>query len=233
MAGLPPDVRQQLEKQRSGAPGGVGSGAKENLLSASARAAAMGVPVPEAEEAKPAAKESPAEDLLKTCPNDKCRTDLDDKWGFCAKCGTDLLRSGAAKRLGISFEDRDVEDYLFKGYITREIKVYNRFSLLIRSSQTSDTAEIDTYLMGRLKEHEKAGGGEMSQFLYSNLLNLAYASMAVAKLNGESTGETLAQRMAWFESKGSAFVDLVWQKVTLFNRAWTEYLRKQDSISGS
>jgi len=62
---------------------------------------------------------------------------------------------------------------------------------------------------------------------------MAIAAMAVQKLDGQSIGESLTDKMKWFEERGSGFVDLVSSKVTLFNQALTDHLKKEDSFSGS
>jgi hypothetical protein len=62
---------------------------------------------------------------------------------------------------------------------------------------------------------------------------MCITAMAIQKIDGTSIGEDLISRVAWLEERGSAFVDILATRVTLFNRAITEYLRKEDALSGS
>lgn len=234
---LPRDVRDQLDKQnqrvKAGASGGVGGAAPENAATAHQRRVAMGEPEPEADQV--AEEESVEEEVIeKVCSNTRCQIALDDKWKFCAACGKDLVREGPAKRLGIIFTEEDIQDYLFKGYIVRDLKILGKHKVTARSSQTKDLNEIDDYIMnGEWLKDEKGNERQVSDFLMHQVNLLCATAMSVQKFDGESVGKNLIERIKWFEERGSGFTDLAAMKVQLFNQALTGYLKKEDNILGS
>lgn len=194
----------------------------------------MGQEEPEAEDA--AVEQTTEEErLVKICPNTRCAAEAKDEWNFCAKCGQDLLRTGtAAKKLGISFAEEDIQDYLFKGFVSRELKLLGKHSVLVKSSQAEDLAEIDNYIMnGGWAKDDEGKERRVSDFYMRSMNGLCVTAAAVMKLDGDPIGETLEQRIAYLSGKGSAFVDLLTTRVTLFNRALTEYLQKIDNVLGS
>lgn len=234
MAGsmLPPDVQEQMK--RSATPqrgaGGIGAAAPENDRSARARAHAID---PDHKEPAEAAKPVVSDDgELKACP--RCRTELKVEWNFCMRCGADLIRGGAAKYLGITFTEEDVHDYLFRGYITREVAVFGKFKVTLKSSQPTDIDEIDRYVMtGPWRKGEKGVTREVSNFYLEQINTLCMTAACAQKFNGESMGATLEQRMEWLMARGSALVDQMGQKAILFNRAITDHLKAADTVLGS
>lgn len=231
---LPPDIREQMKQKPAAAPrgggsGGIGAGAPENATSARARAQALGVP-DQPEEAAVAAP--PVVDELKACP--RCRVELDPEWNFCGKCGADLVRGGAAKYLGITFTEEDVQDYLFRGFVAREVKVFGKFAATMKSSQPSDVDEIDKYVMTGPWRKDAAGKDrQVSNFYLEQINTLCMTAACVQKFNGESIGATLDARMGWLMARGSALVDALGQRAILFNRAITDHLKAADTILGS
>jgi hypothetical protein len=82
---------------------------------------------------------------------------------------------------------------------------------------------------------KKDDGSErrVSDFYLRQMNALCVTASAVTKVDGESIGDSLEKRLAWMNERGSSFVDIVSQRVTLFNQALTEFLRSEDSILGS
>lgn len=229
---LPPDVRAAMEKQagvRRG--GGIGSAIPENADAARARAQAMDQKLDESEEEADAASE-PKEDLnIKVCPN--CTKTLQDEWTFCAKCGADLIRGGAAKKLGIEWTEDDLQNYVFKGFVVREIP-FLKSTISIRSSIGADTGEIDLYLMeGSWRKDEKGKDRVISEMLVRQMQTLAITASCLHKFGGESIGNTLEERAKYLLERGAAMADMLNQRVVLFNTALNIYLRKADTFSGS
>lgn len=225
---LPPDVREQMTPKRRG---GIGAAAAENAASARARDVAMG-DVPEEPKEKPQEKKEDAPDL-KVCPRRSCKQELDSDWSFCARCGTDLLRGGPGKRLGVEFTEEDVQDYLFKGYVVREIKVLGKHVVTLKSSQPKDLEEIDNYLMnGDWTKDAEGNQRAISDFYLQQVNSLAVTAAAVQKIDGKPIGNTVVERLEWLKERGSAFVDLLSQRAVWFNQALTEYLKNEDNILG-
>jgi hypothetical protein len=227
---MPPDIQEQLDKQRARAsvpsPAGIGSAAPENVR----RSARPAEPSDEVAASPPSA---PAEDL--SCKSTFCSAIVPADASYCSKCGFDQLRGGLTKKLGIDpFTEEDVQDYVFRGYVVRDLKVIGKHSVTVRSSQARDLKEIDAFIMNG--DWTKTADGKeksVSEFFLRQMNAISLTAMAIQKVDGQSIGATLVDRVKWLEERGSAFVDLLAQKVSLFNQALTEHLRKEDSLSGS
>jgi len=232
---LPPDIKNQLEASaRARRTGGIGAAVPENAAAARAREVAMNpdgamdevvaAPKPVVEEKKE----------LTTCPNGRCAKPLQSEWSFCAHCGTDLLRAGAAAKLGIEFTEQDVHDYLFRGYVVRDLKILGNHKITVKSSQPLDADAIDRYLMnGDWAKNNDGTERKISEFYLRQINSLCVTATAVIKFDGASIGDTLEDRIKWLNERGSAVVDMMNSRVVLFNRALTEFLEKADTISGS
>jgi hypothetical protein len=229
---IPPDVRANLAKQTRG--GGIGGGAPENAGAAQARRMAMDPTAAAAEAEEAAAPEVDEREELKACPRPTCRITLEDEWNFCAKCGTDLIRGGPAKKLGIEFTDQDLEDYVFKGYVLREVAILGSHKMLLKSAQPKDVAEADNYLMNGAWRKDVAGKErQVTEFFLRQVNQLCITASTIQKMDGQPLGKTFDEKMTWFEERGSAMVDMMGAKVILFNQALTEFLTKADIAKGS
>jgi hypothetical protein len=207
-------------------PAGIGAAAPEN-----ARRSRQADVVPES--ASPAPIAAPENDL--TCKSTFCRAVVQADAAFCGKCGFDQLRGGLTKKLGIdAFTEDDVQDYVFRGYVVRDLKVLGKHVVTVRSSQARDLKEINAFIMdGDWSKTSDGKDKSVSEFLLRQMNAISLTAMAIQKMDGQSIGATLVDRVRWLEERGSAFVDLLAQKVSLFNQALTEHLRKEDTLSGS
>lgn len=227
---VPPDIQEQLDKQRARTPvpppGGIGSAAPENNGRRASRTEPEPVPSTTPQEAD-------KEDL--TCKSTFCRATVASEAAYCSKCGFDQLRGGLTKKLGIDpFTEEDVQDYVFRGYVVRDIKVIGKHSVTLRSSQARDLKEIDSFIMnGEWTKTTDGKDKQVSEFFLRQMNAMSLTAMSIQKVDGQSIGATLVERVKWLEERGSAFVDLLAQKVSMFNQALTEHLRKEDTLSGS
>jgi len=226
---VPPDIREQMPQPSRG---GIGGGAVENESSSMARESAMSATSTTPEPEKKAAPKEKVTEELKACPT--CRKELADAWSFCAACGTDLVRGGAAKRLGIEFGEEDLNAYLFKGFVIRDIPILGKHQITTKSSQPTDLDAIDRYIMnGDWGKTADGAERKVSDFYLRQMNALCVTASAIIKVDGESIGDSLEQRIAWMSERGSAFVDIVSQRVTLFNQALTQFLKDEDTFLGS
>lgn len=230
--GLPPDIQEKLRGD-----GGIGSAAVENQSSVRHRQHALSPNAPQTKDEEKEAKtpQAPAssEDLTE-CPSPVCKTKLQREWMFCAKCGANLLRIGAGNQLGITLKDEDLQDYLFRGFILRDVKVLGSHTMTFKSSQPKDLREIDDYMMnGSWGKDENGRDRKVSEFYMRQLNAMCLAAAALVKFNGENVGENFTDRVSWIDERGSAFVDILSQKAALFNQAVSEFLKDQEFILGS
>lgn len=228
---IPPDLRAGAERTRGS--GGIGGRARENTSAAAARAVAMGELPPEAQEAEPAQEEiAPPEASATECQ--RCNGKVEKEWEFCSRCGTDLARKGAAKALGIEFGDDDVEAYIFKGFVTRTIKFLGTHSLTLRSSMSSDMKAIDNYLINgewrKTKDGKELGVGQSYVYQLSILCTTA---ACLVQVDGTDIGKDLEARIKYLHDRGSAFCDMISERVILFNRAVTRFMEAKNTLSGS
>lgn len=225
---LPPDIQEQVEKKQGNSkPGKIGGRARENLRSEK-NVHEEGSKDVNPEEGENADKEE------STCPNSICNGSTDSKWNFCAKCGTDLVTGGSERRLGIKLDEKDLQDYIFKGFVVKDLKVLGKHFITARTSQVSDLKEIDDYIInGEWNKGEEGDEAQVSDFMIRQMNALCLTAMSIQKFDGSSIGDDLETKVEWLNEKGSAFVDILATRVTLFNRAITEYLQKEDALLGS
>ena len=229
---LPPDLRRKMESREAIGPvphRGIGGAARENMAEAEARARAFGdAPPPPASDAPAEAKKEEEPARLEHCPG--CKAVVADEWSFCARCGRDLIADrDPVAWLGVTpFTLDDVERYVFKGFIVRDVPLLGKHKLRVKSSQPCDLKDVDKYFMeGEYKDKP------LSQDLYNQLHRMATVAASTFSLDDQPIGEKLADKMAWLEERGSAFVDMVTYRVAVFNRAWTRYLEDQNRVLGS
>jgi len=231
--GVPPDIAAQMPEQGRR---GIGGGAVENLATVGKRGAAMGNPnVGAAEEGAtaPLAAEVESEETP-VCTNSVCRIDVLPEWNFCPKCNTDLLRGGPGKKLGIEYTEADLSDYLFKGYIVKQIKILGKHTATLKSQQPKELEAIDKYIMnGEWGKDEDGTDRKVSEFYMRQMNAMCMTASALVKVDGESIGADLPERMKWLQERGTNFVDILSSRVVLFNKSLAEYLKKEDTILGS
>ena len=226
---LPPDIQEQVARQKPRSPlPGIGSSAPENVPSRRLMRS-------DEEDAPAAAPTPPPMDSDDTCKGVRCSAKVPRENAFCGQCGFDQLRGGLMKKLGLEpFTDDDVQDYIFRGYVVRDLKVIGKHTVTLRSSQAKDLKEIDAFIMGGGWQKDANGKErQISEFFLRQMNALCMTAMSIQKVDGQSIGQGLEERMTWLEERGSAFVDILAQKTSLFNQALTDHLKKEDSLSGS
>jgi len=231
--GLPPDIVAQQAAQQG--QRGIGGGAMENVSTAQKRGVAMNTLEPKAEAAEPAAKAASVEpEEASNCTNQSCNLEVKKEWNFCPVCNTDLLRGGPTKKLGVQFSEEDLSDYLFKGYIVKEITMLGKHKATMKSSQPKDLEHIDAYIMnGPWGKNDDGSDRKVSDFYMRQVNAMCMTASVVVKIDGESIGNSIEARMEWLKERGSSFVDILSGRVALFNQALVEYLKKEDTILGS
>ena len=217
--GLPSDIDRQLQRKKSPGQEPPPRRLTEDLI--------------EPPKEKVEAQEDETTDL-EVCPATRCSAKLDKEWMFCARCGTDLIKKNFAKKLGIEFTEDDVQDYLFKGFVVKTVKVMGKNNVMLKTSQPKDLSQIDDFIMnGEWAKNAEGGDKGVSDFYFRQMNTLALAAVSILKVNGESIGNKMEDRVEWLQERGSVLVDKLTMKVQLFNQAMTEHLEKEDTLSGS
>jgi len=238
LGGLPRSVAAEIEAKRGQrAVGGIGAGAREN------RGGAGGMPVDQATPAEQAEQQTAADEGQEAdwpnCPLCKKSMILGKDWKFCAHCGADILAiNDPAKKLGISFDVSDVQDYIFKGYVVRDLKILGSHVITVRSSQAKDIRVIDDLVMNGEYIPKDT---KISDYYLSTLNRQMHTAVALQKLDGTSIitkpcktlKDELVEKLGYLEERGAAFNDIVSAKVVLYNQALTKYLQEADAVLGS
>lgn len=227
--GIPPDIAARMEQQT---PRGIGGGAPENLKTSTQRGAAMGVSQPLEKEDEPAVeKEEQKEEF---CPNKSCGKTVESDWNACPKCKTDLLSGSPSKKLGVKYSEKDLTDYLFKGYIIREVTVLGKHKMTLKSSQPKDLEDIDNYIMnGKWAKGTDGEDRAISDFYMRQVNSMCMTGAALVAFDGNPIGETIEDRVNWLKERGGGFVDILSQRVVLFSQSIAEFLSSEDTVLGS
>jgi hypothetical protein len=111
--------------------------------------------------------------------------------------------------LGIKITEEDIDEYLFKGYITKEIVVIpNKFVITLRSLSSKDLTEINLKFenaIHRETEEKKILMSERANH-YRSLLLLSHALRAV---NGENIGNNPDARFEYLSNLGQVLFNRI------------------------
>lgn len=154
-----------------------------------------------------------------------CGGDVTDKYVFCPTCGTELNRKALAKALRIELTEEDLSEYLFKGYLVKEIPLVGDKKALFKTLLPSEAEEVDNALLS------KFGDKSVTNSLYSNVYSTHILSYGWIKFDDNSLGETPEQRLKHIrEHTGGHLVDIASKKWNMFNRAVSAMLEDPDII---
>ena len=235
---VPPDIREQMESRsrrtQEEVVRGVGVKAAENESTARQRELAMNPDAVMAKEVRKQLEPELKEEAPTKCKNSMCNAALDPTWKFCSRCGREIADKSAAAKLGITFTEEDLSDYLFKGYVVRELSLLGSHKVTLKSSQPIDMDEIDDYIMnGKWAKNKDGTERKISDFYLRQMNSMCITAASVQKMDNTSIGGTISERIEWLNERGSALVDMVSQRAVWFNQALTEFLNDKDAVLGS
>ena len=154
-----------------------------------------------------------------------CGAELPQGASFCPSCGAETEQQNFAKMLGLELTDDDIAEYLFKGYLVKDITLVKGKKATFKTLLPTEGYEIEDKLMEMFKEKDA------TQNQYSNayaLINLSYGWM---KFDDQSLGESPEKRMDRIsKSIGVHLIDLASKKWNQFNRAVAQMLEEPDII---
>jgi len=138
---------------------------------------------------------------------------------FCSSCGTELGIKGIEESLGVEFTDDDISEYLFKGYIAKEIPLFRDKMAVMKTLLPKEASAAEDFVVAHFQ------GKEATQSQWSNVDALTYLSFGWTKFDGNSLGGTQGERYATIEGTiGVHLLDIASKKWSLLNRAVTELL---------
>lgn len=187
------------------------------------QAAARQVQEADIEETAKKKEEEKVDESAKPCP--VCNEPIDPKYVFCGFCGLELGRKSLVGALGIELTDDDVSEYLFKGYLAKEITLTHGKKGMFKTLLPKESYDIENKVTERFK------GGDATHNQYNNyhaLMNLSYGWVS---FDGVSFGDTPAKRQDRLESSvGVHLLDIASKKWSLFNRAVSAMLEDPEVI---
>ena len=126
----------------------------------------------------------------------------------------------AQERLGIEITDDDVDDYIWKGYIEKNIVIIpNKLSVTMRSLRQSDIDIINAKIEEAYTAKTMGIGIKRGQDALNSKLLLA---SSILKQNGESTGASLEDRIEYVNGLGEWILTYMIEKYNLMNLAINE-----------
>ena len=179
----------------------------------------------DADETVEATEATKAADVKKSkCP--RCGAVAESEHNYCHKCGDDLGRRTPQQMLGIELVPEDLDEYIFKGSLTKAMTCVGK-NLTLRSSRAGDHKRINDFLM------KDWGDKNVTQDFWDNLKVTAAISLAIVSFDEKAIGTNVQERVDWFLKCGSALTDILTNKVVTYNRAITDWLQDKDLFLGS
>ena len=170
-------------------------------------------------EAKVSEKDGP-------CP--ACELPVKAEHIFCPTCGIELGRSGVGKALGVEFSDEDISEYLFKGYMVKDIPIFKGKMATMKTLLPRESNAAEDTIMAHFKGKDATNGQ------WANVNALVHLSHAWVKFDGQSLGETPEARYERLESSiGVHLIDIASKKWSLFNKAVIALLEDPNVIKNS
>lgn len=173
------------------------------------------------DEAKPEPEEPDKE--LSTCS--RCSFAVPDGAVFCPACGMELDRHGLAKALGITLDEKDLSDYLFQGYLVKEVPLVHGKMALFKTLLPSESEKIEQMMM------ERFGNDQVTNKLWVNAYSIITLSYGWVKFDDTGFGDTPEKRFEHIQERtGAHLVDLASLKWNQFNRAVGAMLEDPEAI---
>jgi len=154
-----------------------------------------------------------------------CGSDVLDWYAYCPSCGVDRGTGDVSKALGVKLTDEDLSQYLFKGYLAKEIEVIKGHTVLFKTLLPVESGEAEEKLVNIFRDKMPTD----AQWVNTNAqISLSYGWI---KFDGVSLGKTPDDRFEHIgKSIGVHLMDTVSRKWNLFNRAISNLLNDPDAI---
>ena len=158
-----------------------------------------------------------------SCP--ACQSEVAADVNYCPICGVDLGKLDVESALGIKIGDEDLQQYLFQGYLVKEITIIGDHTAVMKTLVPKDVNAIELSMTQKWGEKKITNSHWQSQFALENLAH------GIVKFGGISLGETPEERYVYLTEKmGSHLIDILSRKWSLLNRAVSHLLQNPDAL---
>ncbi len=154
-----------------------------------------------------------------------CGSDVLDWHAYCPSCGADRGSGDVSKALGLELNEEDLSQYLFKGYLVKEIEIIKGHTVLFKTLLPVEVSEAEEKLVNIFRDKTPTD----AQWVNTNAqISLSYGWI---KFDGTSLGKTPDERYEHIgKSIGVHLMDAASKKWNLFNRAISNLLADPDAI---
>ncbi|MHC4647266.1 MAG: hypothetical protein ACYTBJ_17385 [Planctomycetota bacterium] len=167
--------------------------------------------------------EETAPEVETACPS--CDGGVGELHLFCPTCGTDLNKSDMSKALGIELTEDDVSEYLFKGYLVKEVPLIRGKVALFKTLTSAEAEAVETSIMDKFKDKDATNSQWANSYAITSL------SHGWIKFDGQSLGSTPEDRHERLNTQmGVHLIDIASKKWNMFNRAVGSLLEDPDKI---
>lgn len=150
---------------------------------------------------------------------------VEDAHLFCPTCGLDLTRKDVASALSIKLTDDDIGEYLFKGYLVKEVPLIKGKMATFKTLTPAEANAAEEAVTKLFKDRDATNAQ------LANVYAQVYLSYGWVKFDGASLGDTPESRKEFIDNKvGVHLVDMASKKWNLFNRAISAMLEDPDVL---
>lgn len=154
-----------------------------------------------------------------------CGSDVKSSDAYCSSCGADQNRGDLSAALGVKLGEDDLSEYLFKGYLVKEVPLIKGHKALFKTLTPVESNKVEETVLSLFKDKDPTNDQWM------NTRVISYLSYGWIKFDGTSLGETPEDRMEHLnKSVGVHLVDLASKKWNLLNRAVSSMLEEPNII---
>lgn len=171
----------------------------------------------------PEVKKPPPKEDAELCS--ACSEEIKKEHLYCSTCGLELGRRDIVKALGIELTEEDLSEYLFKGYLVKQVPLVHGKMATFKTLLPSESNAAETTVMEYFKDQEATNAQ------WSNVYAQIYLSYGWIKFDNTPLGDTAKKRREFIDNSiGVHLLDIASKKWNLFNRALAVLLEDPDAL---
>ena len=154
-----------------------------------------------------------------------CESTVLEEHIFCPTCGLEQGRKDVIKALGIELTEEDLGEYIFKGYLVKDIPLTHGKMETFKTLLPVEANACEDAITDRFKDRDA------TNTQWTNVYAQMYLSYGWIRFDGNSLGETPEKRRDFIDkSIGVHLLDIASKKWSLFNRAIAVMLEDPDAL---